>query len=250
MPAVGTNASVTWGDTEGSAMTDNSSSVTFGQNTYTVKRMNAMVKLSREIVSDANPDIVTTVVELFQEAIARENDKVIAIGSGTGRPTGLYSASGITNVSITSLTYANIVKLKHSVDIRYHSSPSFRWTMNQNVLAALMQVVDGNGLPIFVDGGVPINGGALTGRVSTILGVPYSIEASLPNNYLGIGDLRYYCWFDRQQLAVESTMEGGDSFAAHQMWIKFTQRCDGKPILPVTKPMARTRVLAGVTSLV
>lgn len=242
MPTVGTNCTVSWG----SENTDISSGdPAFSQVTWTVHRLNAMVKTSRELVDDSNPDIVQVVGQLFQQAILAERDHVIAMGTGSGQPMGLYSASGITNVNVTTLTYANLVKLKESIDHRYHSSKpdgSFRWFFNQAVKAAIMGIVDDIGRPVFVSD-------ATTGWVPMLLGSPVSIERTFPDNFIGIGDLSYYVWFDRQQLAMESTTEAGDAFSKHQLWIKLTERADGKPALPPTVPIARSRILTGVSSL-
>lgn len=239
IPTVSTNATVYWGS-ENTAI-DQGDPV-FGTGTFSVKRLNGLVKLSREVTEDATPDIVASVIELFQEAIAKERDRVIAIGTGSGQPTGLYSASGITDVSgITSLTYANLVKVHESVDHRYFSSPSCRWVMNQNVKAAVMQIVDSYGQPIFQTN-------VQNGYVPQMLGHPVSIEEGCPNNFIFFGDLSYYRWFDRGVMGVERSMEG-DAFTAHQIWIKFFERVDGKPVLPKTVPMARSRLLTGVTAL-
>jgi HK97 family phage major capsid protein len=240
MPKVGTNARVFWG-TEGQNIQQGDPA--FGQTRYSVNRMNALVMLSREIAQDSNPDIVTTVVELFQEAIIRERDKVIAIGSGDGQPEGLYSATGIIDrtSTITSISYTNLVKLKESVDQRYQGLPTFRWWFNQNVKAAVMNVLDQRGLPIFQS--------ATMTEPGLLLGVPYSVEHSFPDNYIGIGALQYYIWFDRRTMGVERTTEGGDAFINHQMWIKFFERVDGKVALPPTVPMAHSKGLVGVVDL-
>lgn len=238
MPRVDTNCMVFWGQ-ENEAIQEGDPS--FTDTTYAIQRMNALVTLSREIANDSNPDIVQTVTELFQRCIAEERDRVIAVGSGSGQPMGLYSASGIYDTGITSLTYQNLVKLKNSIDIRYHGLRTFRWTFNQNVLAALMNIVDTLGRPILQE--------PTAGEPAKILNVPYSIERRFPDWYIGIGALEYYLWFDRQQVTVERTLEGGNAFVNHQMMIKFIERADAKPALPPTTPMARSTVLTGVTEL-
>lgn len=238
MPKVSTNASVSWG----SDNTDiDEGDPAFDTTTYAINRLNAFVMLSREVASDSNPDIVAVVTELFQEALASEIDRVIAVGSGNGQPLGLYSASGITNVTVTTLDYDSLVNLKESVDQRYHADPSFRWVFNQNVKAALMKVVDERGLPIWQ---------APTARdPGLILGLPYSIEHHCPNNFVFVGALRNYIWFDRQTFAVERTTEGGTAFRKHQLHIKFYGRFDGKYVAGPTNPAARSRVVEGVQSL-
>lgn len=241
IPKVGANAQVFWGEEN---VEFEQGDPSFGQDTYAIHRMNALVMLSREIANDSNPGIVATVISLFQEAMAEERDRVIAIGTGSGRPLGLYSATGITDVNVTTLTYTNLVKLKESIDQRYLNSPSLRWQMNQNVKAYIEgSILDLQGQPIFKTGNP--NGS----MPSTILNVPYSIEAAFPNNYIGIGDLRYYLWFDREMVGMESSTEAGDAFKKHQMHIKFWERADGKPVTPVKKPFARSRLITGVTSL-
>jgi HK97 family phage major capsid protein len=237
VPKVSSNVSVNWGSEN---TTIGAQEPAFGEVAYTINRMDALATLSRELVEDASPDVVQVVAQLFQEAIAAERDKVIAIGSGTGKPQGIYSASGITNVSITSLTYANMVTLKESLDQRYHGDPSLRWVCNQAVKAAIMKVVDSTGRPIFVND-------ATTNWEPRVLGVPLSIEPNCPNNFLFIGALRYYYWFTRSQMVLEKSTEAGDAFSKHQVILKITERCDGRVVLPPTSPMVRTRVLAGIS---
>lgn len=237
VPKVSSNVAVNWGSENTTIGTQEPA---FGEVAYTINRMDALATLSRELVEDASPDIVQVVSQLFQEAIAAERDKVIAIGSGSGRPLGIYSASGITNVAITSLTYANMVTLKETLDQRYHADPSLRWVCNQTVKAAIMQIVDTTGRPIFVND-------VTTNWEPRVLGIPLSIEPNCPNNFLFVGALRFYYWFTRSQMVLEKSTEAGDSFSKHQLLLKITERCDGRPVLPPTCPMVRTRVLTGIS---
>lgn len=236
VPRATSNVAVNWGSENTTIGTQEPA---FGEVAYSINRMDALATLSRELVEDASPDIVGVVSQLFMEAIAAERDKMIAIGNGTGKPLGIYSASGITNVSVTSLTYANLVNLKETLDQRYHADPSLRWVCNQSVKAAIMQIVDTTGRPVFVND-------ATTNWEPRVLGVPISIEPNCPNNFLFIGALRYYYWFTRSQMVLEKSTEAGDAFGKHQVLLKITERCDGRIVLPPTVPMVRTRVLSGI----
>lgn len=235
VPRVLSNASVAWG-TENVAIDEGDPA--FAETTYTVERLSSIAKLSRELVDDSGVDIVSVVGQLFGEAIAAERDRVIAIGNGTGKPLGIYSASGITDVNVTALSFENLLALKYSVDSRYHSRPAFRWTFNSSVLRSCMQLRTDTGAPIFAD--------AIAGEPPKILGVPFVITESFPNNYVGIGDLSYYLWFNRQGMVLERSADAGEVFQKNQVWLRVVERVDGKPSLPPTVPMARTRVLAGV----
>ncbi|MGE3408721.1 MAG: phage major capsid protein [Pirellulales bacterium] len=239
LPVVSANPTVSWG-TESTAMDEGDPA--FGTGTWSCKRLNVFAALSREVLSDSNPAIVSTIVTLFQEAIAKERDRVIAMGNASaGEPVGLYSASGITDVSsVVTLSYSSILALHSTIDHRYLASPSCKWTMNQRVKSAIMGIVDTTGRPIFVQD-------VTTGWKPMLLGNGVCIEEAFPNNYLGFGDLNYYVWFDRETLAIERSTEAGDAFRKHQMYIKLFERCDGKPLLPPKVPLCRTRVLTGIS---
>ncbi len=146
IPTVTQNATVSWGS-ENTAMDEGDPA--FGQGLWVIKRMNALVKISRELANDSNPNIVEFVTGLFREKIVEERDRVVAVGNGSGEPMGLYSASGITDKdSITSLDYSALVDIHESVDQRYFAAPNCRWQFNQNVKADIMKIYDNDGRPL------------------------------------------------------------------------------------------------------
>ena len=63
-------------------------------------------------------------------------------------------------------------------------------------------------------------------------GSTVSQQDDLADSVIFIGDLSNYLWFDRGEMGIESTNEGGDAFANHQTWIKVWERVDGKVALP------------------
>ena len=236
IPNVASNVSVTW-TAEGTDVPSNLDP-SFGEVNFTINRCNALVKISRELANDSNPGVTEYVVGLFGDAIVKERDRAVAVGSGSSQPLGLYSASGITAVTITTLDYDSLVSLHEAIDERYMDSAGCRWTMNQTVKQRVMKIKDDQGQPIFqLD--------RTAGFRAQMFGHGVSIESSFPNNYIGFGDLEYYMVADRETLGVERSTEAGTAFQNHQLWIKFFERWDGRPVLPPTVPLARARTMTG-----
>lgn len=239
LPTVATNAASSWG---AESTEISSTDPTFSEAAWAVERHNAFAVIPFEAVNDTSPELVDTVVTLIQEAMAEERDRVIAYGNGSGRPTGIYQSTGITDVSgVTSITWANLNKILYSVDERWHNVPNARWALNQNVLNAISSKLDDYGQPLFRP--------AVGDMPGTILGKRYVVSNSLPNNFIGYLDFGHYFWFDRNDMGMAKD-SGGKYFEKHQMAIKVWERVDGKFVSPPTKAGARSRLLAGVTSLV
>ena len=217
-PKLDSDVTIAWGRAENAALTETDPA--FTHLAWTVRNMSAITYLSRELVSDANPNIVETITTLFSEAVAAERDKMIAIGNGSNQPEGIYSASGLTSVAVGgSLTYAKLVELKFALKRKCHRNA--RWMLNSTNLQRITSITDDNGLPIFRDA-------LVAGETPRILGRPYSIQDDLPNAFIFFGDLSQYLWFDREQMVVESTTTGGNTFKQHQVAVKMVERCDGK----------------------
>ena len=219
-PKLSTDVSITWGRAENAALTE--TDPVFGNLSWTVRNMSAITYLSRELVSDANPNIVDTITALFSEAVGAERDKMIAIGGGSGstQPEGIYSAAGLSSVAVGgSLTYAKLVELKFTLARKYHRCA--RWVLNSTNLQRITSITDDNGQPIFRDA-------LVAGETPRVLGKEYAIQDDLPDSAIFFGDLSQYFWFDREAMVIESTTTGGDMFKKHQVAVKVVERCDGK----------------------
>lgn len=239
LPTVSANASVSWGS-ENTAIT--ASDPTFGEQSWSVTRLNVYNEMSRELANDSNPRMLDVVVGIFQQAMADEIDRCIAYGDGSGKMTGIYQASTIADVSgATAVSYANMLKIKHKVDMRWHTDSSCRWLFNQNVLNDIEGLLDANEQPLFRQN-------TNLGMPPTLLGHPFIVHNGLPNTFMGFGALRNYYIFDIGDMGMESTTTGGDSFKKHQILTKLWRRLDGKYINPPHKSFARTKVLSGVTA--
>ena len=234
-PKLDSDVTITWGRAENAAVTE--SDPAFTHLAWTVRNMSAITYLSRELVSDANPNIVETITALFSEAVAAERDKMIAIGGGSGssQPEGIYSAAGLSSVAVGgSLTYEKLVELKFTLKRKYHRSA--RWLFSSTNLQRITSITDDNGLPIFRDA-------LVAGETPRILGKMYSIQDDLPDSVIFFGDLTHYLWFDRESMVIESTASGGDTFKKHQVAVKVVERCDGK--LALSEAFAKATGITG-----
>ena len=65
----------------------------------------------------------------------------------------------------------------------------------------------------------------------TLMGRPIVLHDNFAEGTIFFGDLkRSYFLIDRQQMSLETTTEGGDTFAKHQVGIKVTQRIGGNSV--------------------
>ncbi len=241
IPKASTNATVNWANMEG-AITVVDPKV--DETTWTIRRMSSAVKMSRELVNDSNPDVIGVVTEMFRDAIIRERDRVIVAGSAASKePVGIYTATGMaTTITGVTLNYDLLVDLHEGIDQRYFASPRCRWVMNQTNKARVMKLKDSQNRPLW-EPASPANS-----WVANIFGHPVSVIASstdMPDNHIIFGDFNYYYWFDRQAVTMERTIEGGDAFLNHEVWIKLVERVDGQLVMSPTAAMIDDRVIEG-----
>ncbi len=221
-PKLDTDVSITWGTAENTALSETDPAYT--QLTYSISKATAITYISRELVADSNPAIVDHVTQLFSEAMAAERDKMITKGTGSSQPEGLVSATGISAVSGCSgaLSYPKLVRLKFGLVRKYQKNA--RFILNSTTLQWVHELTDSNGRPVFTD--------AITrDDYPRILGKEYSVQDDIDEGLIVYGDLSQYYWFDRQQMLIETTTTGGDTFKKHQLAIKVVERCDGKTAL-------------------
>jgi HK97 family phage major capsid protein len=76
---------------------------------------------------------------------------------------------GVTASTATSLTFANLVDLQHSVDRAYRDDPSCAFMLHDATLAVIKKMVDSQNRPLFIPG-------VALGAPDTILGKPYIVN--------------------------------------------------------------------------
>lgn len=220
VPTLATDVSVYWGS-EGAAFTE--SDPALGQKTITIHRLNALTKISRELVSDAGIDLVDYLSTLFAEAVAVEEDRVIAVGDGTTQPEGLYSAAGLQDYAVGgAIDYDALVDIYYTLPGRYRDRAV--WLGADDVFKSVRKLVDTAGQPLWRPGFEADSPDRLLGR-------PIITQSALPTSVLFFGDPKYYHIYDREEFVIEGSTQAGDAFAAHQLWLKTWERLDGKLML-------------------
>lgn len=141
--------------------------VVFGNWTYTTEA----ITVQKELIEDSAFPIDQIIKDAFIERIGRAQNTDFTIGSGTTMPNGVVpqSTTGVTAATggATTVSYANLVDLVHSVDIAYRGQSSFMF--HDTTLAALRKLVDTQNRPLF---GLGINGG----DPDKILGYSYQVN--------------------------------------------------------------------------
>jgi HK97 family phage major capsid protein len=134
---------------------------------------------SIELLQDSLIDFEQTIANELADRFTRGLEEDIITGDGTSTIKGILTSSsaGVTGASLASgPTYANIVDLKMSVDIRDIENGVF--VLGKSTLAFLMKLVDSQGRPIWNDG--LANGGLSGGAPPTILNRPYYLSDYMP----------------------------------------------------------------------
>lgn len=224
IPSLSTDVSVVIG-TEGSEKTE--TTPVFSEVTWQLYKIVALIKTSLELLEDSAINLEAYLSEKLGEALARKKDELIAMGTGTSQPTGLYYCSGVTAVaSLGSLSYEELVQIEHTVDVKYRKNCS--WVMNDTNVERIRKIKDGSGAYIFVRGSRDTPN---TKAIDTILGYPVRENPNLPDGAIIFGDLKRYWLFTKGGIRISATKEGGEAFANDQLWIKCTERYDGTCVL-------------------
>jgi len=223
-PALATDISMSW-DAENADRS--TTEPVFTEKTYTIHDLSAISRTSRQLLMDSGINLVAEMRALFSEAVARELDRVCAIGDGSTQPQGISSATLGASYNVNgSLTYAKLVEIEHSLDERYRRrAVKPVWVLNDTNMKRIHALVDSQNRPLW-------ERDVATGQPMTLLGYRYAFQADLPDTEVYFGLPEFYYFYNRAAMTVESTDIGGEAFQKHQLWLKVIERADGKIVLP------------------
>lgn len=155
---------------------------TFGNVTMSVYKYTSNdIAIPWELLQDSFIDIERLIQDILAERLGRILNTHTTVGTGTGQPRGIVTASTVgktgTTGQTTTVTYDDLVDLEHSVDPAYRRLPGVAWMMADSSLKVVRKLKDTQGRPIFVPGYETGNPG---GAPDTLLGRPIIINQDMP----------------------------------------------------------------------
>lgn len=228
IPVVASKGTASWIDEEG-AIPDSDDA--FGQVSIGAYKLGTLIKVSEELLNDNVFNLEAYISKEFARRIGNKEEEAFFTGDGSGKPTGIFAATGgaqlgITTAGATAITLDEMLDLFYSLKAPYRNKASF--VMNDATIKAIRKLKDGQGQYLWqpsVQAGTP----------DTILNRPIYTSSFVPTIEAGaktiaFGDFSYYWVADRQGRVFRRLNElyavtGQVGFVA-------TQRVDGKLILP------------------
>ena len=227
IPVVASKGTASWVDEEGAIPESDDA---FGQVSIGAYKLATMIKVSEELLNDSIFNLESYIAREFARRIGAKEEESFFIGNGTGKPTGIFNATGgaelgVTAASATAITVDEIMDLFYSLKSPYRKNAVF--VMNDSTVKAIRKLKDGNGQYLWQPS-------ISAGQPDTILNRPVKTSAYVPAIAAGaktiaFGDFGYYWIADRQGRSFQRLNE---LYAATgQVGFKATQRVDGKLIL-------------------
>lgn len=193
-----------------------------------------LIKVSDKLVKVSALPIEQIIRDKISEKIVAAFERGITVGTGSGQPLGVFTASanGVpTSRDVTTAGSAiaadDLVKMKMSLKPAYRRNA--RWVMSTEILTDCLLLKDKNDQYLW-------RPGLRDGDPDTLLGLPVIESAYAPTtktagDYVAVlGDFRYYWWAYVDGLEIKNLVE---LFALkNQLGFKGTAYADGAPVLP------------------
>jgi HK97 family phage major capsid protein len=227
IPVVASKGTASWVDEEGAIPESDDA---FGQVSIGAYKLATMIKVSEELLNDSVFRLEAYIANEFARRIGTKEEEAFFVGDGTGKPTGIFAATGggqlgVTTTSASAITIDEIMDLYYSLKSPYRNRATF--LMNDTTVKAVRKLKDGAGQYLWQP--------SLTaGAPDTILNRPILTSSFVPAiasaaKTIAFGDYGYYWIADRQGRSFQRLNE---LFAANgQVGFRATQRVDGKLVL-------------------
>ena len=227
IPVAATHSVANW-TAENAAYTE--SDPTFNQKNIDAYKLTDLVKVSVELLDDSMFDLEDYIAKEFARAFGIAEETAFCVGTGSGQPTGLFTANGadvgVTAAGATAITADELISLVYALKSPYRKNAKF--LMNDATVAAIRKLKDGNGNYLWQP--------ALTaGQPDKLMGYELYTSPYVPTLAAGaytvaFGDFGSYWIADRKGRTVQRLNELYSTNG--QVGFVATERVDGKIILP------------------
>lgn len=228
IPVVASKGNASWVDEEGQITESDDA---FSQVSIGAYKLGTLIKVSNELLNDSVFDLESYISKEFARRIGSKEEDAFFNGNGTGKPVGIFNATGgaetgVTAASATTITADEIIELFYSLKAPYRKKAV--WVMNDATVKTIRKLKDANNNYLWQPA-------LTTGTPDTLLGRPVYTSSYVPTIAAGkktiaFGDFSYYWIADRQGRTFKKLSE---LYAAtDQTGFVGTQRVDGKLILP------------------
>jgi len=227
IPIVSSKGTASWIEEEGAIP---ESDDVFGQTTIGAFKLGTMIKVSEELLRDSVFDLPSYIAHEFGRRIGNKEEDAFFNGDGSGKPTGIFNATGgaqvgVTTAASTAITADEVIDLFYSLRSPYRKNAVF--VTNEATVKAIRKLKDGHGQYIWQPS-------LQAGSTDTILGKKIVTSAYVPETAAGaktiaFGDFSFYWIADRQGRSFKRLNELYATTG--QVGFLATQRLDGKLIL-------------------
>lgn len=222
-----TSAVAHWTD-ENAAYTE--TSPTFTQKALDAYKMTCLIRVSEELLQDSFFNLEGYLRDEIVRAFAVLEDEAFCVGTGSGQPTGIFTANGgdvgVTTASADKVTFDEITDLIYSLKAPYRRNG--RFMTNDSTIAAIRKIKDGNGQYVWQPS-------LQAGQPDRLLGYELRTTPSAPNMAAGalaiaFGDFGYFWIADR---GARTFRRLNELYATNgQVGFIAAQRLDAKVMLP------------------
>ena len=241
IPVVASKGSASWVDEEG---TISESDDAFSQVSIGAYKLGTLIKVSNELLNDSVFNLEQYIAKEFARRIGAKEEEAFFTGNGTGKPVGIFNATGGAEVGVTTNS-ATAITADEVIDLFYSLKASYRknavWILNDATVKVIRKLKDKNDNYLWQP--------SLTaGTPDTLLGRPVYTSSYVPTIAAGaktiaFGDFSYYWIADRQGRNFKKLSE---LYAAtDQTGFVATQRVDGKLVLPEAIKVLQQKATSG-----
>lgn len=155
-----------------------------------------------ELLQDSVINIEAHLRARLAERISRITNRHFTVGTGTGQPNGIVTASGLghTAAANSGVSYQDLVRMEHSIDPARRQSGSVGWMFHDQTLRLLKEMVDSQNRPLWVPGVASSEPNLLLGHAYTINQHMAQVGASAKS--VLFGDFSKYVVRDVMQVAL------------------------------------------------